>query len=176
MTSQPSFNKPTTPDWQHGPELPSQPSAVSSYQIEKSGTETFDETIAMEDEGDYKIQIHVFLLWEFKPMMVVLASINVNWFCIAISSAVEVKSVYVRNVPTTMSASEIGEEFKKFGKLRPDGVAIRTRKVYFEALPFPLSTFVSRYLNSIAFLQDIDVCYAFVEFEDISGVQNAIKV
>ncbi|XP_047960057.1 nuclear transport factor 2-like [Salvia hispanica] len=113
VTSQPSFNKPTTPDWQHGPELPSQPSAVSSYQIEKSGTETFDETIAMEDE-------------------------------------VEVKSVYVRNVPTTMSASEIGEEFKKFGKLRPDGVAIRTRK-------------------------DIDVCYAFVEFEDISGVQNAIK-
>lgn len=25
-------------------------------------------------------------------------------------------------------------------------------------------------------LQDIDVCYAFVEFDDISGVQNAIKV
>ncbi|KAI3469856.1 hypothetical protein Pfo_026519 [Paulownia fortunei] len=63
---------------------------------------------------------------------------------------IEVKSVYVRNVPTTMSASEIGEEFKKFGKIKPDGVAIRTRK-------------------------DIDVCYAFVEFEDISGVQNAIK-
>ncbi|KAK6161115.1 hypothetical protein DH2020_004496 [Rehmannia glutinosa] len=63
---------------------------------------------------------------------------------------VEVKSVYVRNVPTTMSASEIGEEFKRFGKLKPDGVAIRTRK-------------------------DIDVCYAFVEYEDISGVQNAIK-
>ncbi|GFQ02602.1 putative g3bp-like protein [Phtheirospermum japonicum] len=63
---------------------------------------------------------------------------------------VEVKSVYVRNVPSTMAAFEIGEEFKKFGKLRPDGVAIRTRK-------------------------DIDVCYAFVEFEDISGVQNAIK-
>lgn len=41
------------------------------------------------------------------------------------------KSVYVRNVPTTMSASEIGGEFEKFGKLKPDGVAIRTRKVYF---------------------------------------------
>ncbi|EPS73243.1 hypothetical protein M569_01512, partial [Genlisea aurea] len=63
---------------------------------------------------------------------------------------VEVKSVYVRNVPTSMSGSEIHDEFKKFGKLRPDGVAIRTRK-------------------------DIDVCYAFVEFEDASGVQNAIK-
>ncbi|XP_027165240.1 putative G3BP-like protein [Coffea eugenioides] len=63
---------------------------------------------------------------------------------------VEVKSVYVRNVPTTMGPSEIEEEFKKFGRLKPDGVAIRTRK-------------------------DIDICYAFVEFEDIAGVQNAIK-
>ncbi|CAA2964658.1 G3BP isoform X2 [Olea europaea subsp. europaea] len=68
----------------------------------------------------------------------------------AMADDVEVKSVYVRNVPTTMAASEIAEEFKKFGKLKPDGVAIRTRK-------------------------DIDVCYAFVEFEDISGVQNAVK-
>ncbi|XP_022873179.1 putative G3BP-like protein isoform X2 [Olea europaea var. sylvestris] len=68
----------------------------------------------------------------------------------AMEDEVEVKSVYVRNVPTTMAASEIAEEFKKFGKLKPDGVAIRTRK-------------------------DIDVCYAFVEFEDIYGVQNAVK-
>ncbi|KAH6834669.1 hypothetical protein C2S53_019811 [Perilla frutescens var. hirtella] len=113
VSSQPSFNKPTTPDWQHGPETPNHPSDASSNLIERSGTETLEETLAMEDE-------------------------------------VEVKSVYVRNVPTNMSASEIGEEFKKFGKLKPDGVAIRTRK-------------------------DIDVCYAFVEFDDISGVQNAIK-
>lgn len=62
----------------------------------------------------------------------------------------EVKSVYVRNVPSTAIASDIEEEFMKFGKIRQDGVAIRTRK-------------------------DIDVCYAFVEFEDITGVQNAIK-
>ncbi|KAL3506233.1 hypothetical protein ACH5RR_031615 [Cinchona calisaya] len=68
----------------------------------------------------------------------------------AFEDEVEVKSVYVRNVPTTMAASEIEEEFKKFGRLKPDGVAIRTRK-------------------------DIDICYAFVEFEDIAGVQNAIK-
>ncbi|XP_073299759.1 nuclear transport factor 2-like isoform X2 [Primulina huaijiensis] len=67
-----------------------------------------------------------------------------------VEDEVEVMSVYVSNVPTTMAASEIGEEFKKFGKLKPNGVAIRTRK-------------------------DIDACYAFVEFEDVSGVQNAIK-
>ncbi|KAJ0612497.1 putative Ras GTPase-activating protein-binding protein [Helianthus annuus] len=62
----------------------------------------------------------------------------------------EVKSVYVKNVPSTATASDIEEEFKKFGKIRQDGVAIRTRK-------------------------DLDVCYAFVEFEDITGVHNAIK-
>ncbi|CAH9095167.1 unnamed protein product [Cuscuta epithymum] len=67
-----------------------------------------------------------------------------------VDDEMEVKSVYVRNVPTTMSPAEIEEEFKKFGKLKPDAVAIRTRK-------------------------DFDVCYAFVEFEDITSVQNAIK-
>ncbi|GER35855.1 nuclear transport factor 2 family protein [Striga asiatica] len=67
-----------------------------------------------------------------------------------VEDEVEVKSVYVRNVPTKMSASEIAEEFKKFGRLNPNGVAIRTRK-------------------------DIDMCYAFVEFEDITVLENAIK-
>ncbi|WOH12685.1 hypothetical protein DCAR_0832192 [Daucus carota subsp. sativus] len=67
-----------------------------------------------------------------------------------VEDEVKVKSVYVRNVPSTASASEIEEEFKKFGRLKPDGVAIRTR-------------------------QELGACYAFVEFEDIAGVQNAIK-
>ncbi|KAK9068738.1 hypothetical protein SSX86_012853 [Deinandra increscens subsp. villosa] len=62
----------------------------------------------------------------------------------------EVKSIYVKNVPSTANVSEIEEHFKKFGKIRQDGVAIRSRK-------------------------DLDVCYAFVEFEDISSVHNAIK-
>ncbi|RAL38341.1 hypothetical protein DM860_002319 [Cuscuta australis] len=68
----------------------------------------------------------------------------------SVEDEMEVKSVYVKNVPTTMDPSEIEEEFKKFGKLKPDGVAIRTRK-------------------------DFDACYAFVEFEDMMSVQNAIK-
>ncbi|KAL8486709.1 hypothetical protein ACS0TY_022950 [Phlomoides rotata] len=113
VTSQSTYNKPATPDWQHIPETPSQAPAASSNPIERSGIDTIEDTSAMDDD-------------------------------------VEVKSVYVRNVPTNMSASEIADEFKKFGKLKPDGVAIRTRK-------------------------DIDVCYAFVEFDDIFGVQNAIK-
>lgn len=56
-----------------------------------------------------------------------------SFYSFSLSSTVEVKSVYVRNVPTNMSASEIADEFKKFGKLKPDGVAIRTRKVWFLA-------------------------------------------
>lgn len=62
----------------------------------------------------------------------------------------EIKSVYVRNLPPTISASEIEEEFRNFGKLIPDGVVIRSR-------------------------QEFGICYAFVEFEDTAGVQNAIK-
>ncbi|KAI8002146.1 Nuclear transport factor 2 [Camellia lanceoleosa] len=68
----------------------------------------------------------------------------------AVEDEGEIKSVYVRNLSPTVSASEIEEEFRKFGELKPDAVAIRNRK-------------------------DIGVCYAFVEFEDITGVQNAIK-
>ncbi|KAJ7979785.1 Nuclear transport factor 2 family protein with RNA binding domain isoform 2 [Quillaja saponaria] len=62
----------------------------------------------------------------------------------------EIKSVYVRNLPPTVSASEIEEQFKNFGRISPDSVAIRSRK-------------------------DVGVCYAFVEFEDSSGVYNAVK-
>ncbi|TKY53657.1 putative G3BP protein [Spatholobus suberectus] len=62
----------------------------------------------------------------------------------------EIKSVYVRNLSPTVSPSEIEEEFKNFGRIRPDGVVIRSRK-------------------------DVGVCYAFVEFEDMTGVHNAVK-
>uniref|UniRef100_A0A7N2LWC9 RRM domain-containing protein n=1 Tax=Quercus lobata TaxID=97700 RepID=A0A7N2LWC9_QUELO len=62
----------------------------------------------------------------------------------------EIRSVYVRNLPPTVSASEIEEEFKNFGTLSDEGVVVRSRK-------------------------DVGVCYAFVEFEDMTGVQNAIK-
>ncbi|XP_031397721.1 nuclear transport factor 2-like isoform X2 [Punica granatum] len=62
----------------------------------------------------------------------------------------ELKSVYVRNLPSTVSESEIEEEFRKFGRIRTDGVVIRGRK-------------------------DLGVCYAFVEFEDMVGVHDAVK-
>lgn len=62
----------------------------------------------------------------------------------------EIRSVYVRNLLPTLSEAEIEEEFKNFGEIMPDGVVIRSRK-------------------------DVGVCYAFVEFEDMAGVHNAVK-
>ncbi|XP_019461940.1 PREDICTED: putative G3BP-like protein isoform X1 [Lupinus angustifolius] len=62
----------------------------------------------------------------------------------------EVKSVYVRNLPATVTEAEIEQEFKNFGRIKPDGVFIRVR-------------------------QDIGVCYAFVDFEDILGVHNSLQ-
>ncbi|KAK9997678.1 hypothetical protein SO802_022364 [Lithocarpus litseifolius] len=62
----------------------------------------------------------------------------------------EPKSVYVRNLPPTITEEEIVQELKDFGKIIPDGVFIRLRK-------------------------EVGVCYAFVEFEDLIGVQNALK-
>ncbi|XP_050218043.1 nuclear transport factor 2-like [Mercurialis annua] len=68
----------------------------------------------------------------------------------AAEDEVEIRSVYVRNLPTTVSEVEIEEEFKNFGSIAPDGVVIRSRK-------------------------DVGVCYAFVEFEDMIGVHTAVE-
>ncbi|XP_047327777.1 nuclear transport factor 2-like [Impatiens glandulifera] len=62
----------------------------------------------------------------------------------------EFKSVYVRNLPSSIVASDVEQEFSTFGKIKTDGVFIRNRK-------------------------DIGVCYAFVEFQDLHAVHNAIK-
>ncbi|CAL0316866.1 unnamed protein product [Lupinus luteus] len=62
----------------------------------------------------------------------------------------EVKSVYVRNLPANVTEAEIEQEFKNFGRIKPDGIFIRVR-------------------------QEIGVCYAFVEFEDIVGVHNSLQ-
>lgn len=39
------------------------------------------------------------------------------------------KSVYVRNLPTTVTSLEIFQEFKNFGKIKQDGVFLKNRKV-----------------------------------------------
>ncbi|KAJ8465382.1 hypothetical protein OPV22_027934 [Ensete ventricosum] len=62
----------------------------------------------------------------------------------------EARSVYVGNLPSSISASDLEQVFKNFGRLRSDGVSIRSRK-------------------------ESDVFYAFIEYEDAIGVQNALK-
>ena len=62
------------------------------------------------------------------------------------------QNLFVRNLPSDITAEEIEiEEFKHFGRIKPDGVFVRNRK------------------------DVVGVCYAFVEFEDLLDVQNAIK-
>ncbi|KAH0463585.1 hypothetical protein IEQ34_008167 [Dendrobium chrysotoxum] len=60
------------------------------------------------------------------------------------------KSVYVGNLPASISSSDLEQEFTNFGRIKPDGVTIRSRK-------------------------EAGFFYAFIEFEDAFGVQNALK-
>ncbi|XP_078182598.1 nuclear transport factor 2-like isoform X1 [Carex rostrata] len=63
---------------------------------------------------------------------------------------VDSKSVYVKNVSRYFTEADLEIEFNKYGRLVPDGVAIRSHKE------------TGRY-------------YAFVEYEDSEGVENALK-
>lgn len=93
----------------------------------------------------------------------------------------EIRSVYVRNLLPTLSEAEIEEEFKNFGEIVPDGVVIRSRKVKSMhlfcqyILAFRIYIYCAERLISV-YMQDVGVCYAFVEFEDMAGVHNAVKV
>ncbi|WOK98965.1 G3BP-like protein [Canna indica] len=62
----------------------------------------------------------------------------------------DARSVYVGNLPSSISPLDLEQVFKHFGRLRPDGVSIRSRK-------------------------ESDVFYAFIEYEDAISVQNALK-
>ncbi|XP_042424459.1 nuclear transport factor 2-like isoform X1 [Zingiber officinale] len=69
---------------------------------------------------------------------------------LVVEDEVDSRSVYVGNLPSSISTSDLEQVFKNFGKLRPDGVFIRSRK-------------------------ESDVFYAFIEYQDAIGVQNALK-
>ncbi|RAL42865.1 hypothetical protein DM860_009372 [Cuscuta australis] len=60
-------------------------------------------------------------------------------------------SVFVKNLPTTVSIQDIVREFQNFGTIKQGGVVLRKGK-------------------------DVGNCYAVVEFEDVKGVCNALKV
>ncbi|KAG6426961.1 hypothetical protein SASPL_111200 [Salvia splendens] len=62
----------------------------------------------------------------------------------------EPKSVYVRNLPSSVTSLDLQQEFEIFGRIKYDGIFLRNRV-------------------------DTGVCYAFVEFDDIQSVRNALK-
>ncbi|XP_074279037.1 nuclear transport factor 2-like isoform X2 [Silene latifolia] len=62
----------------------------------------------------------------------------------------ELTSVLVGNLPSHVTNADLEKEFMNFGKIKSNGVTIRNKT-------------------------ETGVCYAFVEFEDMSGVHNAIK-
>ncbi|XP_044502726.1 nuclear transport factor 2-like isoform X2 [Mangifera indica] len=124
VTKQPSFNRSASPtsDWNHTAQTVSQQSNHASSYAPEYGA------LPYVPESGFEAADESFSLEEG-----------------------EVKSVYVRNLPSTITAFEIEQEFKNFGRIKPDGVFVRNRK------------------------DVVGVCYAFVEFEDISSVQNAIQ-
>jgi RNA recognition motif-containing protein len=64
----------------------------------------------------------------------------------------------VRNLPSDVTAAEIEEEFKHFGRIKPDGVFVRNRKV--NLLSSPLYWHVMFTVAEIA----IDSCRMLLVF------------
>ncbi|KAM7516703.1 hypothetical protein LguiA_006286 [Lonicera macranthoides] len=57
-------------------------------------------------------------------------------------------SIYIRNLPLNLTVPQLEAEFKKFGPIRQGGVQVRSNKGF---------------------------CFGFVEFQDLSSMQNAVQ-
>ncbi|KAK7850319.1 putative g3bp-like protein [Quercus suber] len=64
---------------------------------------------------------------------------------------VEGYSIYIRNLPFSMTAEQLEVEFKKFGPIKPGGIQVRNNKQQ-------------------------GYCFGFVEFQSFSSVNRAIEV
>ncbi|KAL4387649.1 hypothetical protein GQ457_09G022310 [Hibiscus cannabinus] len=156
-----SLNKNSTPasDWDHTTRFP----FISSNVVEMYGADII-----------FLVQyLKTFAYLETieQPMFAIVSTFEadrVRLFCCPCVLG-EIKSVYVRNLPSTVSESEIEEEFKKFGEISPDGVMIRSRMNSYH-------DFLLLMLKCSMRVQDVGVCYAFVEFEDMVSIRNAVKV
>eukprot|EP00252_Welwitschia_mirabilis_P018134 TRINITY_DN4035_c0_g1_i1.p1 TRINITY_DN4035_c0_g1~~TRINITY_DN4035_c0_g1_i1.p1 ORF type:complete len:470 (-),score=120.70 TRINITY_DN4035_c0_g1_i1:227-1636(-) len=58
-------------------------------------------------------------------------------------------SIYVRNLPSTVTSSDLELEFQRYGKIRLGGITVVNKK-------------------------EARSCFAFIEFEDSASVQNAV--
>jgi hypothetical protein len=56
---------------------------------------------------------------------------NLLFFLLFLTNVVDNKSVYVKNVSRYFTEVDLEIEFNKFGRLVPDGVAIRSHKVFY---------------------------------------------
>eukprot|EP00250_Pteridium_aquilinum_P006193 c16160_g1_i1 orf=625-2181(-) len=59
------------------------------------------------------------------------------------------RSVYVKNLPLNIMATELEEEFKKYGSIKPGGANLRNQRA--------------------------GVCFAFIEYDEPSSAQSAIE-
>ncbi|XP_029117457.1 nuclear transport factor 2 isoform X2 [Elaeis guineensis] len=60
-------------------------------------------------------------------------------------------SIYVRSLPLNATPDQLEEEFKRFGRIKPGGIQVRSHKLQ-------------------------GFCFGFVEFEEASAVQSAIEL
>ncbi|KAI3929850.1 hypothetical protein MKW98_004004 [Papaver atlanticum] len=65
-----------------------------------------------------------------------------------VAEEVEGHSIYIKNLSMTATEEQVEKEFKSFGPIKPGGVQVRSNKGF---------------------------CFGFVEFEQLSSMQNAVK-
>ena len=68
-----------------------------------------------------------FNIWTLYCLRIFIIKIS-SWFLILIVPD-ELTSVYFGNLPANATEAEIDQEFKNFGRIKPDGIFIRVRKV-----------------------------------------------
>lgn len=88
-------------------------------------------------------------------------------------------SVHIRNLPLNATVPQLEMEFKNFGPIKPGGIQVISNKVcstnwhnYF------CDNYCFVYWNNVhlSFYQQLGFCFGFVEFQDVSSMQKAIKV
>ena len=104
-----------------------------------------------------------------------LQTLSCSHFWWELYNSGELTSVYVRSLPSNVTTADLEKEFKKYGRIKPNGVFIRNKRVSIWFLWHLMSKLLE--INFLLLVtQEIGVCFAFIEFEDMAGVQNAIKV
>jgi RNA recognition motif-containing protein len=98
---------------------------------------------------------------------------------------VEGHSIYIRNLPFSMTAEQLEVEFKKYGPIKQGGIQVRNNKVGFKCIKCIeniisvqhfLTWFYPSSLGGFGYVQQQGYCFGFVEFQSLSSVNSAIQV